>query len=438
MEISNDLRDRSLSILNEFLRLESVSAGNSCINETASYLKDLLNDLGINSEIRRSTGNPVVIGRIDSRSRRIIIYNHYDVQPADPLDEWKTDPFNPRMIGKRLYARGVSDNKGTLIARLIGIYQALKDKIPVSTTFLYEGEEEIGSPNLENFIKSNKNIINGDSLIMEGGTLMGSRPVISLGVKGLLYIELSYEIGSSDVHSSMAPVVENPAMEIIKAISALSDGTDITIPGFYKDIRNLTEDEINIIKEYPVDMENIKRSLGVDNLKKEGSYEYAMSLFTEPTFNIDGFSSGYSGKGSKTIIPKRAVAKIDMRLVPDQDPNSIYRNILYKLDSVHFKGTVKMLGAEYPVRTSPDGDLSRAMIESAETVYKIRPVIIINSPGTQPMGLFTRYLKIKDAVSAIGVGDEHSRAHAPNESIDIDNFFLAIKHTYEFIKMYYH
>ena len=421
----------------EFLKMPSVSAQHRHIRETAKFLSDLLNKNGIESQILETDGHPVVFGEYNAEKQKtLLVYNHYDVQPVDPLDEWKNDPFSAEIKGNRIYARGSSDNKGTLMARIFGIARSIqKNELNVNLKFLYEGEEEIGSPSLENFVESHRELMKSDSVIMEGSTVgVDGRPVVSLGVKGLVYAELKDEVSSSDMHSSNAAIAPNSAWNLILALGKLYDGSTVRIPGFYDRVRPLTEKEKRILSEYPFSMEGYMESFGLKYLRYDNREDLVKALFGNPTFNLDGMISGYTGEGSKTVTPRKAMAKVDFRLVPDQDPKEIFKLFEKSVRESGFKGEVIPMGLEYPVRTSPESPLARSMIDSAKKVYGKDPIVMINSPGTQPMALFTRNLGIREAVSAIGVGDQQSRAHAPNESVDIDNFFRAVEHTYNFLK----
>ncbi|NON62959.1 M20/M25/M40 family metallo-hydrolase [Acidianus sp. RZ1] len=415
-----------------FLRIPSISATGEGIEDTANFLSEIMKSMGIKTEIEKAGGNPVIFGEINVGSKKtILIYNHYDVQPVDPLNEWKHPPFSAIEENNRIYARGSSDNKGTLIARLFAIKDLMdKGELGVNVKFLYEGEEEIGSVHLENYIEKNKDKLKADSVLMEGSSLdYKGRPLIVLGVKGLLYVELSLDYGLKDLHSSNAPIVKNPCWDMVKVLNSLirEDG-NIDIDGFYEDIRNLTEEEEELLDQYDINYEEIKKSLGNFPMKYENRNDIVKALLTYPTCNIDGMEAGYTGKGSKTIVPHKIVVKMDFRLVPDQDPYKILSGLKEKLKSIGFSGEIKVLGAERPVRTSLSSEIVKATKNAAKEVYG-NYIIIPNSAGTQPMGLFVYNLGIKDAVSAIGVGDPSSNPHAPNESISLDNFYKAIKHT---------
>ena len=439
MILTQKERDESLKLLTEFLRLKSISATSEGIRETAEFLKDLMKGFGINARIIETGGHPVVFGEAGDGERSLIIYNHYDVQPVDPINEWKVDPFSATIINDRLYARGASDNKGTLMARLYAVKKLLEeDKLNVKIKFVYEGEEEIGSVNLDKFVNENKDLLKADGVLMEGsGVDTENRPLIILGVKGILYVQLEVETGERDVHSSNAPIIYNPAWELIRALASIYDGDKVLIPGFYDSIRPLTEEEERILLEYDVEPEEIRKSLGVKELKVTDRKELVRRLYTYPSCNIDGIYSGYIGGGSKTIVPHKAFAKIDFRLVPDQDPYKILEALKEHLRRIGFKGSVKLLDrGEYPARTSPNTRIVKVALESAKEVYENEPKILINSPGTQPMDLFVKTLGIKEVISAIGVGDPDSRAHAPNESIKLENYYKEILHMYKFLLKY--
>ena len=431
--------ERFVETYRELLRFRTISAEHREIRETAHFLRDLLISNGFSADVLETGGHPVVSGNLNlGKKRTLLVYNHYDVQPVDPVDEWNSDPFSAEIRDGRIYARGASDNKGTLVARLFGMINAIKSgKINVNLKIIYEGEEEIGSPSLEKFVNRNRELLSSDAVIMEGSTLgEDGRPIVSLGVKGLVYAQLEEEIADSDMHSSFASIAPNAAWNLVKHLSALYENDSVLLPGFYESIKPLSPEEERLLEDYPFHEETFKESFGLKYLKHEGRDSLVRSLFCSPTFNIDGIYSGYAGEGSKTVTPRKASAKVDFRLVPDQDPEKVYHSFMDALRKNGFKGTINHLGLEYPVRTSVNSMISRAMIESAKNVYKKEPIVMINSPGTQPMALFTRNLGIKEAVSAIGVGDNKSRAHAPNESVSVDNFLLSIRHTEKFLEIF--
>lgn len=420
----------------EFIRIPSISASGKSIHETAGYLKDLMGEMGLSPEILATEGNPVVHGDYDCGSdRTLLVYNHYDVQPVDPLDEWDDDPFSARVKEGRIYGRGSSDNKGTLMARLFGIKRAMEQKkLKINLKFLFEGEEEIGSPNLEKFAHAHREKFGADAVIMEGSQIDAKgNPTITLGVKGLLYVQIEDETGKSDLHSSLAAVAPNAAWNVVQALDSIYDGRKVLFDGFYDDVRALNDDERKLLAEYPLDPQEMLQSYGVRRLRYENRDDLVRALLAEPTCNIDGMLSGYVAEGPKTVTPRRAMAKIDFRLVPDQDPHKLFEALKKHLKASGFEGKISQFGLEHPVRTSVRSKVAKAMIASAESTYSRKPVVLINGAGTQPMGVFTRLLGIPDGVSAIGVGDNLSRAHAPNESVAVQNYYKAIEHTESFM-----
>ena len=425
-----------LDAYKRILKIPSMSAKGTGINEAASFLKALLKNMGIKSEIIQTSGNPVVYGEyFTGAPKTLLVYNHYDVQPIDPENEWTHEPFAASEDNGRIYARGAADNKGTLMARIFGIEKALENnELHVNLKFLYEGEEEIGSPNLKEFIVKNKDRFAADDVIMEGSQVgEENRPVIALGVKGLLYVELKSRTGTTDLHSSLAAIAPSPAWNLINALYSVYDNNKVEIPGFYDNITPLSNNDLNILKDYPFNIERMKSSYGLKNFMFDDKERIIRELFTSPTCNIAGIRSGYAGEGAKTVLPAEAKAKVDFRLVPDQDPEIIFNSMKEYLRKMGFDLEMNTLGMEYPVRTAPDTELAQKMISSAIKTYGRKPIIMLNSPGTQPMDLFTRELGIKNAVSAIGVGDNISKAHAPDESISMENFRLAIEHTKNFL-----
>ena len=432
-------KEEIIKIYKGLLKIPTISAEGSNLKEAADYISKFLKSIGFNSTIMGNSSAPVVYGEYNIGAKKtLLIYNHYDVQPVDPRSEWKSDPFDPVVVDNRIFARGSADNKGALVSRLYGIIKAIENNsLNVNLKILYEGEEEIGSPSLEEFVKANKELLKSDYLLMEGSTIdPDENPVVFLGVKGLLYVELVDVIGGSDIHSSNASIVPNPIWNIIIPISQLYDGRIIKIPHFYDDIEPLNEKQIEILKNYNFNRNDYLDSFHLKHLKFDDNFELVKSLFADPTFNIDGFSGGYSGPGSKTIIPMKAIIKIDFRLVPNQDPMKIFDSFVNSLREAGFSGEINMLSAEYPVRTSPTSMIAEAVIKSANKVFKKVPVININMPGTQPMALFIHNLGIKEGISAIDPRDSKlSNWHAPNESIDLDNFFKAAEHMYEFLNI---
>lgn len=437
MDLESAEKEQMFDKYRELVRIPSISASRKSVAECASFLRDYMQTMGLQPEVMSTEGNPVVYGAYDAgASRTLLVYNHYDVQPVDPLDEWNDDPFSAKVKDGRLYGRGSSDNKGTLMARLHGIGKFLEGKRPsFNLKFLFEGEEEIGSPNLDAFAHKHTSQLAADWVIMEGSQInAGGQPTVTLGVKGLLYVQIEDETATTDLHSSLAAVAPSAAWNVVMALRSIYDGKRVLFDGFYDDVRKLNEEEKRILADYPADPEEMRSSYGVRELRYAEGKELSSALFAEPTCNIDGMLAGFVGEGPKTVTPRKAMAKIDFRLVPDQDPEKLYGLLRSHLEKTGFKGSIAEYGLEHPVRTPASSRLAKSMIVSAESTYGVKPLVLINGAGTQPMGVFTRTLGIAEGVSAIGAGDHMSKAHAPNESIAVDNYYKAVEHTYNFLE----
>lgn len=427
-------RDKFVENLQKLCRQKSISTQNIGIRETAELVRSSLRELRADVKyLGVDEGFPAVYGRIKGKgSKTILFYNHYDVQPPEPLQEWDHEPFSASLVDGKMYTRGASDNKGNLVARLSAVEAFLKvaGNLPVNIVFLVEGEEEIGSPNLDKIVQENMSLLNADCCIWEsGGKNFEERPGIYLGVKGILYVELEVKEMTRDVHSSRATTIPNPAWKLVWALNSLKDKQErILIEGFYENVVPLTEEEKKVIKSIPLEDKKIKESLGIKSflLGLEGKERIIRNL-SEPTCTICGLRAGYTGPGSKTVLPHQAIAKIDFRLVPEQDPDEI----LEKLEN-HFKKKgfseirIHKLGVAKPFKTPLDAEISRIAIESAREIYNVEPVIYPTSQGTGPMYDLCGRLNIP-CVST-GVDYAESNPHAPNENIRIADFIQGIKH----------
>jgi len=312
--------------LMQLLRQPSISAQGVGIEETAKLVAQMMAQYGVSSQVLPSKGYPVVYGELSGDSpTTILFYNHYDVQPPEPLELWSSPPFEPTFFEGKLRARGVADNKGNIMARLFAVkaYKQVQGRLPVSVKFLIEGEEEIGSLNLPAFVAENQKLLAADGCIWEGGGVnWNGQPLIILGLKGIAYVELEARGAQCDVHSSMATIVPNPAWRLVWALASLKDWDEnILIQGFHDGIRSPTEQEIEAIKAIPWEEEELKRSLGLERfLKNVTGFDLKSRHLLAPTCNICGLSAGYTGEGSKTVLPCQAKAKLDFRLVPGQRP----------------------------------------------------------------------------------------------------------------------
>lgn len=423
-------KEKAVQTLVRLASQPSVAASGQGIEECAKLVEKLLEEVGANPRIFDvGEGSPVVAGEIRSRKnprKTVLFYNHYDVQPPEPLDLWETPPFTPTIKDGKVYGRGVADDKGELTGRLNltkAFLEVLGD-VPCNFKFLFEGEEEIGSVHLSHYLKKYPEIFEADAVIWEfGGVDHKDRPNVVLGVKGILYVQLTAKHAKRDAHSSIGAIVENPAWRLVGALNSIKQGDRILIPGWYDDVRKLTKEELILIRKQPYDASAVKRDLGIHSfIGNMGVEEAKRALVNKPTCTICGLDSGYTGPGSKTVLPSEAFAKIDFRLVPEQDPEDLVRKLKRHLGK-HGYGDVKVTYSEgeKAKRTSHKEPIAMAARESAKAVYGTSPVVTVSSAGTGPMYLF-------EAPSvAIGGGHPFSHAHAPNENVRLDLFAKGMK-----------
>ncbi len=422
------------SAVNELIRLASqpsVSATGEGIEECAELAKELLEARGIEARLlKRPNANPLVYGEIKSKSnpeKTVIFYNHYDVQPPDPLELWESPPFKPTLREGKLYARGVSDDKAELISRIYATEAFLKTvgDVPCNLRFIFEGEEEIGSTHLHEYIQEYPELFQADAVLWEfGGVNAKDVPEIILGVKGILYVELTTRGANRDAHSSLGAIVQNPAWRLVWALNSLKDNSGkILIPGWYDDVRAFKADEIALLEQEFFEEEAYKRDLGINGfINGMTGLELKKARAGNPTCTICGLNSGYTGKGSKTVLPSYAMAKIDFRLVPDQDPEDLIKKLRAHLDQSGFSDVeVTYSEGERASRTDPNSGIVKAASEAAQSVYGTRPLIVVSSPATGPMYLFS------PPKIAIGCAYPFVRQHSPNEHVRLDLFAKGIK-----------
>ncbi|HEX6489664.1 MAG TPA: M20/M25/M40 family metallo-hydrolase [Candidatus Dormibacteraeota bacterium] len=423
--------DRWLDELARLCAIPSVSARHEGIDECAALVQELLRARGFDAEISPTAGHPVVVARAEGAdpSHTLLFYNHYDVQPPEPLELWETPPFELSRRNGSVYARGAKDDKGEFIARLAAVdtVKAITGSYPCNLLWLAEGEEESGSVNLPRWVAENRERLRCDAAVWEeGGIESDGSPIIRLGARGLLYVELRVKTISRDAHSGGANLLPNAAWRLIWAISSLKDPDGrIQVDGFYDAVRPPTAREDQLLAEFPDRAAEYREEFGLERLLTEPSP--IDRAFFEPTCNVAGFGSGYQGEGTKTVIPSEAVAKIDFRLVPNQDPADILRKLRKHLDSHGFEDVeVIELAGEPPGITDPDAPVVKLTAEIAEEVYGRPPQITPLGGGTTPMFLFTQ---AGVPVIAPGVGfGAANRAHSPNEFMRIEDFRRAVQH----------
>jgi acetylornithine deacetylase/succinyl-diaminopimelate desuccinylase-like protein len=417
----------------------SISAQGLGLEEMADLCVAMLNRIGVSAELVNAGGPPVVLGRLVGDSRRsLLFYNHYDVQPVDPLDEWETDPFEPVIRDGTFYARGAADNKGAIVSRICALeaYLAHRDSLPVDLVWVLEGEEEVGSPHLDQFVEQyNDTLRPVDGCIWEaGGKDARGRYQISLGCKGLLYVTLRVQGAATDLHSALAAIVPNPAWRLSWALNTLKgpDGR-IQIPGFYDRVRPITPAQREALVGWDYPEAEARELYGVDEFVDGLSGEpLKEALVFSPTCNIAGFHAGYGGPGSKTVLPREATAKLDFRLTPDQSPDEIVGRLRAYLDEQGF-GDVEIVASdgEHPAGGDPDHPFTLTAVRAAERVYGHTPSVLPMMSGTGPVHALCGQFGVP--IVTAGVGYSGSRAHGPNEHIHIADFVEGIKYIVAFL-----
>lgn len=417
-----------VSDLQILIRQPSVSAQNDGIEECAVLVKKLLEKSGIKSEILRLKKNvaPVVYGELKSKSnpsKTLLFYNHYDVQPAEPFELWDDPPFSGKIKGNKIFGRGSSDDKGELITRLKAIEAFLKTTgdVPCNIKFVIEGEEETGSAHIEDYLKKYKKKFSCDGVIWEFGYVDSkNRPIVGLGMKGLLFVELSVTESIRDAHSSLAVLIKNPAWRLIEALKTIrNEDGKILIKDWYKDVVPLSKKDLEIISKEPFDETSFKKEFGIKSFvgNKHGM-ETKKALVGGATCNIAGFVSGYTGEGAKTVLPGKALVKIDFRLIPKMNPKKQMERLKKHLKSKGFSDIdVKVFHGEAAARTSPLDPFVTNVKDAADESYGTS-VLNVSNAGTGPMFSFIDVLKAP--CISIGSTFMFSRIHSPNEFARID------------------
>ncbi|MEA2090223.1 MAG: M20/M25/M40 family metallo-hydrolase [Thermoproteota archaeon] len=436
-KIYNYIDENSKQFVEDLAKLvkqPSVSARGEGMKRCAEIVEEMMRGVGFSTKkIPEEDGNPVVYGELESktRSKTLLFYDHYDVQPPEPLEEWKYDAFSGEIHGGRMYGRGASDNKGNFVSRLKAVEAFLETTgdVPVNVKFVVEGEEEIGSPHFPPIIKKCRNLFSADAAIWEfGGTDREGRPCVYLGLKGVLSVELRSRGASRDVHSANAPLIPNPAWRLVWALNTLKDKRErILIGGFYKNVEPPSEQEMNCVKEIPFEEEEEKKELGLQRFIHDRSgLEAVKALLYQPTCTINGFLAGYTRSGSKTVLPKKAMAKLDFRLVPRQMPDEIFMKLKKHLENQGFKN-IELIrqGSTEPTKTPVTDDFVQVVVKTAEKVYGKRAVVYPTSAASGPMHLFRNWLGYP--VVSVGCSHPGANTHAPNENLRINSFIQGTK-----------
>lgn len=434
-----EIADQNMDTFYDYLRLDSVSTQGRNIPKTAEYVKKLIESVGGKAELLNDLGgHPIVYGSFEAgaggnKEKTLLYYNHYDVQPEDPLDEWETEPFEPTVIDGILYCRGVSDNKANFMARInaIAALNETEEGLPCNIKFLVEGEEEIGSPNIDLYLEKYAELFKADACIWESGSKdVEERFSIQAGIKGIAYFDAWVESADIDIHSSQGAIVDNAAWRMTHALASLRTAdNEVVIEGFYDTMTPPTELEKEFVEKLPFSPDKVRENYGLKHdfiiENKDRTPQEALVLY--PTLTISGMLSGYTGPGTKTVLPRRAEAKIDVRLVPGMDPGYVYDVIRAHWDKQGFEDVqLKLLTGEKPFRTDLTDPFVDVVLNSAKKVYGEDVILSPNSAGTGPMHGFGEYLDVP--ILGSGTGWAKSGAHAPNENIRLADFYQGVEH----------
>jgi acetylornithine deacetylase/succinyl-diaminopimelate desuccinylase-like protein len=431
-------REKFLEELKSFVKIPSVSTDpvhKSDIQQAANWVAERLKGLGMqNVSLLPTKGHPAVYGESLAAGEQkpiVLIYGHYDVQPADPLELWLTPPFEPTQKGENLFGRGASDMKGQIVISLKAVESILQTgDLPFNIKFIIEGEEEIGSPNLEKFILENSKLLSCDFVINpDGGIIAPDTPSITYGLRGLAYFELNISGPNHDLHSGIfGGAVHNPAQVLCELIAGMHDENGrITLPGYYDDVRPLEDDERVEIARLPIDEVFFKEQTGAPALYGEVGYSSSERVGVRPTLEVNGLFSGFTGEGSKTVLPCTAMAKLSMRLVPDQDPTKVHQQLKAYLEE-NAPATVTWelvpLAGAFASITDRKMPAVTALAQAFQDVWGTKPVFK-REGGTVPVvAQMQKILKADSVLTGFGLPDDN--LHAPNEKIHLPTFYRGI------------
>lgn len=434
-------RARQLAELNEFLRLPSISTSaehRDAMRASAEWLAGAMRQVGLRGvEVIPTSGHPIVYGAwLDAEGApTVLIYGHYDVQPVDPLELWESPPFEPTVRGDRLYARGSADDKGQVFMHLKAIEALMRERgrLPVNVKFLIEGEEEIGSTNLDEFVERERERLAADLAAVSDTAMFSAEvPSLTYGLRGLAYLQVDLVGANTDLHSgAFGGAVANPAEILCRAIAGMKDEAGrITVPGFYDGVQPLAEAERAEYRRLPFDEAQYMRELDVAALWGEDGYTTLERVWARPTLEVNGIWGGYAGEGSKTVLPNQAGAKLSCRLVPDQDPNEIL-----DLLEQHLRQTLppsvwpsfQRLGTGRPVMVPLDHPALQAAARAIEHGFGKRPVLVREGGSIPIVATFQSLLGLETILFGIAMPD--ANAHAPNEWLSLPHFYAGIRAT---------
>jgi acetylornithine deacetylase/succinyl-diaminopimelate desuccinylase-like protein len=437
-QYQKDNQERFLQEMMDLLRIPSISARDEHKDDMvrcAKAVREAMLAAGCdNAEVMETGGHPVVYGEkvVDPGSPTVLVYGHYDVQPVEPLEEWKTPPFEPTIIDGKVFARGSADDKGQFYMHIKALETMVKtNTMSTNIKFIIEGEEEIGSPNLGSFVAAHKELLKADVILISDSSLLSmENPSLDTGVRGLSYIEVEVTAAARDLHSgTYGGAVANPIVVLSKMIADCHDENHhITIPGFYDDVDIITESERELINKAPFDEKEYKEEIGIRELVGEKGYSTYERTGIRPTLELNGIWGGYTGQGSKTVLPAKATAKISARLVPSQDSHKMtallldyFRKAAPSCVTVH---AFEHHGGE-PYVTPIDSKGYQAASKALETTFGKTPIPVRGGGSIPICNTLEKELGIK--IVFMGFGLDNDGLHSPNEKYNIENFYKGIE-----------
>ena len=424
---------RFIDELKELCSFPSISNhGRDAIQPARDWLATRLAKFTDRVETLEAGGMPALYAEVPGAGRRkLLLYQHYDVQPVDPIDLWQSPPFEPAERDGRIVARGVADDKADVMARIHAV-ETLKElgDVPVTLRFLIEGEEEIGSKSFEKIAHAHADKLRADGCLWESGSSFddAGRPTIQFGCRGLLYVTLRVKLLDFDQHSGFASIYPSAAIYLVSALASLRDlDMNIKIDGFYDQVVKPTEADRRMMATIDAEVEKRRKLVGFDRLVRDPKPDQVIEqMLFLPTCNVAGITTGYQGPGSKTVLPAEATAKLDFRLIPDQDPDDIRQKLRKHLDRHGFEKIELLEGeGEKPARSDPGSAVARAVIETVREMHG-EPVLWPFMPATGPMHPVVADLGIP-TVLPVGVGRPDNRIHAPNENIRAADYINTIR-----------
>jgi acetylornithine deacetylase/succinyl-diaminopimelate desuccinylase-like protein len=435
--------ERYVGWLTEACAIPSLAGRPDDLARMAAWVEHRLTELGAGIQrLTYESAPDAILAELGGGPKSVLVYDHYDVQRVEPLELWQSPPFEPDIRDGIFYARGSADNKGDLVARLAGleVYNTVYGQLPVSLKFLIEGEEETGSKSFEAIVNRYGHRLEADGCVWEGvGIDHAGRPELVFGAKGLAYVELTSRGLADDQHSSIAVIAPSPVWHLVEALVTLraSDGR-VLIDGFYDDVVPPSNEDSRVLEQLPFEEEAERKRLGIDEfVGGDKGIDLVRRFYFEPTCNIAGIYAGFIEPGtSKTVLPMEALAKIDMRLVPDQDPDDIVAKLRKHLDAKGF-GDIEITkySMEHPVRSPADSAIGTAAIAACGEVFDGEPVVSPMMIGTGPMYPIASMLGIP-TVSPAGVCRPDSNIHAPNENCRIEDFLSIVEYTVAWVRAY--